>query len=164
MNQEFENTKFDRQDLAGRLEAEETLRRVAQLAPPEELEGRVHARVRHRMAEEREDAARPGLWAFWALWTPVRRLQFAGAAVLAIAVGGLTWGGYHLHGAAHPASVPTVAAPAPGGFGSAGALRVPPTLTPIEVPPAPKKKPGAASGKRAVKPSAGKTANPASQP
>jgi hypothetical protein len=159
MNQEFEDG--DLRNGSNAENAEETLRLVARLAPPEDLTARVHRRVRVHLAEESAAASRRG---FWSLWSPVRRLQFAGAAVLAIAVGGGSWSVYQMRNAAHPALVPApLSAPTGNGFGTAGKVSVPPTLTPIQVPPPPKKKAGAASNKRAAKPSAGKTVNPASQ-
>jgi len=143
-------------------EAEETLRLVAELPPPAELTDRVHQRLAQGLAEA--GAARRG---FWSLWMPAQRLQFAAAAVLAVAVAGSMWGVYHGKNGARvvvaPAPVANPAAnpsPAGGGFGSAGAERVPPTLTPIKAPPAPKKKPGAghAAVKHAAKPQDASTA------
>jgi hypothetical protein len=141
--------------------AEETLRLVAELRPPAELAERVH----RRLADER-NAARRG---FWSLWMPAQRLQFAAAAALVIAVAGSTWSVYHgrpqMGGGsqAAPATVPTQPARAlpgiSGGFGSAGVARVPPTLHPIKVPPAPKKKPN--PGHMLAKPS---LRTPAAQP
>lgn len=122
-------------------EAEETLRLVSRLAPPAELTDRVHRRLAH----EREMPARRS---FWSLWLPAQRVQFAAAAALVIAVAGSTWSVYHAHprtegGASVGPSAPRALPANPGGFGSAGAERVPPTLHPVKVPPAPKKKPGA---------------------
>jgi hypothetical protein len=125
-------------------QAEETLRLVSRLSPPADLTGRVH----RRLANERETPARRG---FWSLWLPAQRVQFAAAAALVIAVAGSTWSVYHGHprtgGAPVTPSAPRVLPGNSGGFGSAGAERVPPTLHPIRVPsgvpPAPKKKPGA---------------------
>jgi hypothetical protein len=124
--------------------AEETLRLVAELRPPEELAERVH----RRLADERNARAQRG---FWSLWMPAQRLQFAAAAALVIAVAGSTWSVYHAHpqtgGGSQAAPTPAPTQPAralpgvSGGFGSAGAERVPLTLHPIKVPPAPKKKP-----------------------
>jgi hypothetical protein len=128
--------------------AEETLRLVAQLRPPAELAERVH----RRLADEGNAPARRG---FWSLWMPGQRLQFALAAALVIAVAGSTWSVYYVHpqggsGSNAGSGAGSRAVPLPparalpdnsGGFGSAGAERVPPTLNPIKVQPAPKKKP-----------------------
>lgn len=139
-----------------RTEAEETLRLVAQLEAPAELTERVH----RRLAEARVVPERHG---FWSLWQPAQRLQFAAAAVLAVAVAGSMWGVYHNRTAtkamtpvASPATNPAATS---GGFSNADAKRVPPTLNPIKVPPAPKKKPGAGHGavKHGAKPPAGQT-------
>lgn len=131
-------------------EAEETLRMVATLPPPAELTDRVH----QRLAVEKATARRRG---FWSLWMPAQRFQFAAAAILVVAVAGSTWSVYHTNrGSKIVAPVPRVADPSGigGGFGTAGAERVPPTLNPIKVPPAPKKKPGAGRVKPGAKPSA----------
>ena len=155
-SESFENT--------GR-EAEETLRLVAQLPPPEDLSDRVHRRLdaeRMVQAEERRTV--------WSLWMPSRKLQFAGAALLAAAVAASTWSVHHgrmPNGDASQGhsrdgqpqagaqSVPVVPrAPQTGGFTPAGAVAAPRTLAPIKVAPAPKKKPG----KAAAKPAPGKLA------
>ena len=126
-------------------EAERTLRLVAELPPPEDLTDRVHQRlaVERESIAEREGAARRGFWSFW---QPARRLQFAGAALLAIAVAGSTWSVYHSRNGAQavtPVAPKPVAPQGTSGFTPAGAERKPSTLKPIKVPPAPKKKPGA---------------------
>ena len=144
MNQNFPNS--DRPDAVG-LDAtsegaEETLRLVARLSPPEELTERVHRRIAQGTPERR---------GFWSLWQPAQRLQFAGAAVLAIAVAGSLWSVSHRHlqpGTAKQVAAPQVATPRTGDFVPAGAERVPPTLKPIQVPPAPKKKPSAGHARR----------------
>jgi hypothetical protein len=127
-----------------RLEAEETLRRLASLPEPEALTGRVHARLAEA---SRPAAAAPVRRGFWSHWQPAQRFQFAGAAALALAVAGSTWTLHRQHAQAgagiqpaHPAAV----APATGGFGAAGTARVPPTLNPIKVAPPPHRKPTAA--------------------
>jgi hypothetical protein len=128
-------------------EAEETLRLVATMPPPAELTDRVH----QRLAMEKDSAPRRS---FWSLWMPAQRFQFAAAAVLVVAVAGSTWSVYHTNrGSKIVAPVPH-AVDSGGGFGTAGAERVPPTLNPIKVPPAPKKKPGAGRVKPGAKPSA----------
>ncbi len=121
--------------------AEETLRLVAQLPPPAELAERVH----RRLTFEGDAPVRRG---FWSLWVPAQRVQFAAAAALVIAVAGPMWSVYHAHPQIGGSSTQAAPVPAPralpgnsGGFGSAGAVRVPPTLHPIQVPTAPKKKP-----------------------
>jgi hypothetical protein len=133
-------------------EAVETLRLLAALPPPAELTERVH----RRLAEAQAVPERRG---FWSLWMPVQRFQFAAAAVLAVVVAGSMWSVYHGHPqtgsggrTASPAGSGTQAGSpdAGGGFDGAKAARVPPTLNPIKVPPAPKKKPGAG---HAAKPS-----------
>ncbi len=135
-------------------EADETLRLLAELPPPAELTGRVH----RRLAIEQDARGMPVRRGFWSLWMPAQRLQFAGAAVLVLAVAGSTWSVYHSRtqtgtGAPNASPVtPVTHGSSPdslGGFGSAKAERVPPTLNPIKVP-AGKKKPGAG---HAVKPS-----------
>jgi hypothetical protein len=144
-------------------EADETLRLLAALPPPFELTDRVH----QRLSVERLTPVRRG---FWSLWMPAQRIQFAAAAVLVVAVAGSTWSIYHSHphtGAQTgngATAVPPVAratqGSAAGGFGTAGAVRVPPTLNPIQVPSVPKKKPGA--GHRSNKPSPKRLAAPSS--
>jgi hypothetical protein len=139
-------------------EADETLRLLAELPPPAELTERVH----RRLAIERNAQGMPERRGFWSLWMPAQRFQFAAAAVLVVAVAGSTWSVYHSHprtgaqGGAQSAApaIPATHGSSPdsaGGFSSANAERVPPTLHPIKVPPAPKKKPGA--GHAASKPS-----------
>ena len=136
-----------------RLEAEETLRQLAALPAPEDLTDRVHARLHAAQAV-------PSRRGFWAYWLPAQRFQFAGAAALMIAVAGSTWAVYHRHPQASTATqtAQPIVAPAPpsGGFGTAASERVPPTLKPIKVPPAPHRKPGAghAAVKLAPKPAA----------
>ena len=130
-----------------RLEAEDTLRQLAALPPPEDLTDRVHARLH---AAQTAPTGR----GFWAYWLPAQRFQFAAAAVLMLAVAGSTWVVYHRHPQADAAkqTVQPVVAPAPAssGFTPSAGERVPPTLKPIKVPPAPHRKPGA--GHVAVKP------------
>ena len=141
LNPEFESSR----------RAEETLRMVAQLRPPAELTDRVHQRLEsERLQMERETPVRRGIWS---LWMPARRLQFASAAALAVAVAASTWTVYHLHPQAGGAQVAPSATHAvtphetspreSGSFGIAGTEHLPPTLKPIKVPPAPKKKPSA---------------------
>jgi hypothetical protein len=148
-------------------EAEHTLRLVAALPPPVELTDRVHRRLSHGRAS----LPRRG---FWALWMPAQRLQFAGAALLALVFAGSAWSVFHAKsgapgrvpaaqktaGPVGPASPVSPATPAAGGFSTAGTERRPSTLTPIKAPPAPKKKPSAshAAAKRAPKPDAAQSA------
>lgn len=137
-------------------ETEETLRQVAKMPAPEGLEERVQRRLDTEMlrGEERRRSV-------WSLWMPGRKLQFAGAAVLAAAVAGSAWSVYHGPRTGGNAAVKQ-AAPAPAksaaesGFTPAGAVAVPHTLAPIHVAPAPKRKPGAAM----TKPSPKKMAHP----
>jgi hypothetical protein len=140
-----------------RIEAEETLRLLAELPSPENLADRVHASVRTQMALDRVAPARRG---FWALWSPGRRLQFAGVGVLAVAVAGSMWTINRSHQAGVSQQTPQVAAPlqpvSDSGFSGAKAARVPNTLNPIKVPAVPKKKP---SPKGVVKPASRSTQN-----
>jgi len=136
MTQNFRNSEYENTS-----QAEETLRLLAELPPPADLKDRVH----YRLAAER---TKPMHRSVWSLWMPAQRLQYAAAAVLVVAVAGSTWGVYHTRPQAGQKAGPsTQIAPAvphdAGGFGTAGAERVPPTLSPIKVPPAPKKKPSA---------------------
>ena len=156
MTQNFQNSDYESKS-PGKSSAEETLRLLAELPPPADLTDRVH----HRLAREQAKPIRRG---FWALWLPSQRLQFAAAAVLVVAVAGSTWTVYHSHPQAGPkAGANTQVTPAlhpdasSGGFGTAGAELVPPTLNPIKVPPAPKKKPSAS---KTGKPSPKKLATP----
>ena len=141
-------------------EADETLRLLAGLPEPAGLKDRVH----RRLALAQNAQAMPERRSFWSLWMPARRLQFAGAAVLALAVAGSMWSVYRSHpqsaggqaAGAHatPAANPAGQGSSPAGgdgFHSAGAERVPPTLHPIKVPPVPKKKPAAAHAKPSPK-------------
>ena len=134
-----------------RLEAEETLRQLAALPAPEELTDRVHARLHAAQAS-------PARRGFWAYWLPAQRFQFAAAAALMLAVGGSTWAVYHRHPPADAAkqTVQPAQAPTSGSFTPAAGERVPPTLKPIKVPPAPHRKPGAGHvvAKPAPKPAA----------
>jgi len=147
MTENLYEAKYESSDEAG-----ETLRLLAALPPPAELTERVH----RRLAEAQAVPERRG---FWSLWMPAQRFQFAAAAVLAVAVAGSMWNVYHGHPQTRPGartaspvgSGTQAGAPdAGGGFDGAKAARVPPTLNPIKVPPAPKKKPGAG---HAAKPS-----------
>lgn len=128
-----------------RIEAEETLRQLAALPAPEDLTDRVHARLHAAQTA-------PSRRGFWAYWLPAQRFQFAGAAALMLAVAGSTWAVYHRNPQADAAKQTVQPAPAPagGGFAPAAGERVPPTLKPIKVPPAPHRKPVA--GHAAVKP------------
>jgi hypothetical protein len=155
----------DKMEWARERGAEETLRRVAQLPPPAGLEERVH----ERLTAERSHAWHAEERGVWRLWKPARRLQFAAAAVLAVAVAGSSWGVYHWRGSTKmPSGAQTVQPPPPapqtGGFGTADVKRVPPTLAPIKVPPAPRKKPSAGVAKIAPKKPAGQTADTAQKP
>jgi hypothetical protein len=138
-------------------QAEETLRLVATLPPPIGLEDRVH----HRLETTQFDLLEQSPRSFWSLWMPVRRLQFAGAAALVLALAASSWSVYHTkNGAVVIQPAPQTASPTTptGNFGSAGAERHPSTLTPIKVPPAPKKKPTTTHS--GTKPSPKKLANP----
>jgi hypothetical protein len=156
MTQDAYNSEYENKS-----QAEETLRLLAELPPPANLTDRVH----RRLAMEK---ARPERRSFWSLWMPAQRLQYAAAALLVVAVAGSTWSLYHGHPQAemkpgsHMQTAPVLpSAASAGSFGSAGAERVPPTLNPIKVPPAPKKKPSAS---KVAKPSPKKLATqPAAQ-
>ena len=149
MSAEFHNSKQQ-----GEVDGLETLRALAKLPAPEDLPDRVHARLRQQ-ASAGQAGARRGFWAgTWGLWRPMQRLQFAGAAALALAVAGSTWGVYHARPGQNTAG--QVPGPAPvqapaSGLSGAKAVRVPPTLKPILVSPVAHRKPGA--GKAAAKPS-----------
>ncbi len=127
---------------------ESTLRLLAQLPPPHGLADRVHRRL--------QEAPKPA--GFWSQWMPVRRIQFAGAAVVVLALGLSSWSIYETrqHANLTPAAAqsPASQTPAPqpaSGLSTAGAERRPASIKPIKVPPAPKKKPSAAKS-RAAKP------------
>lgn len=151
MTEKFEGSLHDLS-----LEAEETLRLVAQLPPPPDLTDRVHARIQLRLAELPERGS------FWSLWIPARRLQFAGGAVLAVAVGVSAWTLSHAH-RGNLGATPVVNGTGSGAFGNADAKRVPPSLKPILVPDrasaAPKKKPTPSRLKPAPKPAASETSD-----
>ena len=122
---------------------DDTLRLVSNLPVPTGLTDRVHRRI---AAVQREPERRP----FWSLWQPVRRLQFAGAALIAIAVAGSTWGVYRSGHVAGGSAITPVIGPTTR-FGTGAAQGRPTTLVPIKVPakvqPAAKKKPSAGRAK-----------------
>ena len=145
-------------------EGEETLRLVAQLPPPADLTERVH----HRLDHARLTSPRRG---FWSLWMPAQRLQYAGAALLVLAIAGSAWtvrhagsGGASGSSNGQPAVQPIARPLAPSasqgaGFGTASSEARPSNLNPIKVPPAPKKKPSASRPlKRTAKPSVAQSA------
>jgi len=174
MNPKFENP--DQVVVEARLEAEGTLRLLAKAPEPEGLKDRVHRRLRDAVANSEVVAEPRG---FWAMWRPVQRLQFAGAAILVAVIAISMWSVYHggvgrqpglktgerVVGSGGAQSGAPAAVPSQGNFGTAGAERVPPTLAPIKVPPAPKKKPSASKTVRhGQKPAAGQVlATPPSQ-
>lgn len=135
-------------------EGEETLRLVAQLPPPADLTERVH----HRLEAQRrlENGLSATTRGFWSLWMPVQRLQYAGAALLVLAIAGSAWTVRHAGNGvasgssngqpavqpAQPMAQPLVPS-ASQGFGTASSEARPSNLNPIKVPPAPKKKPSA---------------------
>lgn len=145
---------------------EETLRLVAQLPPPADLTERVHYRLE---AQRRLETGLPVATqrGFWSLWMPAQRLQYAGAALLVLAIAGSAWTVRHAgSGGASGASTgqppvqpiarPLVPSASQGaGFGPASSEARPSNLNPIKVPPAPKKKPSASRPltKRTPKPS-----------
>jgi hypothetical protein len=129
-------------------EAIQTLRLVATLPPPEGLADRVHQRLTDAQTVDRRKPSRSNaLLSIWRLWMPMQRLQFAGAALLVVAIGASSWTVYQ--GKVQPrqgsqSGAQPAAAPSPAGFGTAKTERRPATLTPIKVPPpATKKKPSA---------------------
>ena len=133
------------------LPAEETLRLVAQLPPPEGVADRVHRRLRDEVELPR---------GFWRLWLPAHRVQFAGAALLVAAIAASTVMVRHPKSNASNAPVLAPVTQQGTGMRTAGAERHPASLTPIPVPApqsnSPKKKPGAGHTlKHAAKPSAG---------
>ena len=134
-------------------EAEETLRLVAQLPPPGDLAERVHQRLKGAQ----NLSPRRG---FWSLWLPAHRLQYAGAALLVLAIAGSAWTVRHTGGggaAKGQGPVQPAAQAVPQGFGTAGSEARPSSLKPIKVPPAPKKKPSASKVLKKRAPQAGAT-------
>jgi hypothetical protein len=123
-----------RRDAANDPEA--TLRLLASLAPPDGLSDRVHRRLAKAQAA-------PGHSSIWGLWMPVRRLQFAGAALLIGAIAVSSWTVLDNRHHKGPVIQTLTPAPGPSGFTPSTAERHPSSLTPIKVPPAPKKKPSA---------------------
>jgi hypothetical protein len=147
-NQEDRDLRRDGNESNESLESIDTLRLLAELPPPDGLNDRVHRRLDARMDEEL--APRRG---FWSLWMPVRRLQYAGVAVLVVALAGATWSVRHSRDGAPGAQPLAPSAAQPGhAFGSAGAEAHPASLKPILVPPAqgPKKKPSASRAAKRV--------------
>jgi hypothetical protein len=139
MNKNSSENSFCHPNLA---KAEETLRQVAKLPPPDGLTERVHHRLR-------AEAAKPHRTGFWAAWQISPRLQFAGAAVVMVA---LASGGWAIYQSNHASSlVPGIHNAPAGSFGGNGAVRVPPTVAPLHVPTPPRKKPSAAGAHDASK-------------
>ena len=143
-------------------EGEETLRLVAQLPPPADLTERVH----HRLENARLTSPRRG---FWSLWMPAQRLQYAGAALLVLAIAGSAWTVRHAgsggvsngQSPVQPIAQPMAPSVSQGsGFGPASSEARPSNLNPIKVPPASKKKPSASRPltKRAPKPAVAQSA------
>lgn len=135
-------------------EAEETLRLIARQSAPEGLTERVHRRLQQDLAQQHPARSNePRRAAFWRLWLPAHRLQFAGAGVLAGVIAVSMLSVRHTDRKAPQAAVPV---PVQGGaFGTSAAQGRPATLTPIPVPAASakKKKPSAGHGlKHAAKP------------
>jgi hypothetical protein len=142
-------------------EVEETLRLVAQLPPPADLIERVHYRLKDAQSV-------PESRGFWSLWMPVQRLQYAGAALLVLAIAVSAWTVRHvgsggpvkgpapLQSSGQPVAQPIQSAPQRSGFVPAGSETRPSNLKPIKVPPAPKKKPSASKPltRRTPKPAA----------
>jgi hypothetical protein len=152
-------------------EAEETLRLLAQLPPPADLTERVHYRLRDaQTASERRG--------FWSLWMPAQRLQYAGAALLVLAIavsawtvrhvgsGGTAKGPAPLQSTGQPVAQPIQPAPQRSDFVPASSETRPSNLTPIKVPPAPKKKPSASKPltRRTPKPVAAQSAESDAKP
>jgi hypothetical protein len=83
-------------------------------------------------------------------------MRYAAAGIVLAAAAVSSWSVYHASHAASPVAhqaQPVVAPPhqpAAGGFDSAHEMHVPPTLAPIHVPPAPKKKIKAHAAKSAT--------------
>jgi len=147
---------------------EETLRLVAQLPPPADLIERVHHRLEvQRRVETAGSAATRRR--FWSLWMPAQRLQYAGAALLVLAIAGSAWTVRHAGSGGvsngqtpvRPMAQPLAPSAGQGaGFGPASSEARPSNLNPIKVPPAPKKKPSASRPltKRAPKPTVAQSA------
>jgi len=134
--------------------ANETLRLIASVSPPQGLEERIHLRL--RSARNAPKSSR-----FWPGWnTGMSSPMRAGFAVAALVLAALVGGGWEFHriNAAKtaisasdarqapavsltpvqaPAQVPP---PSKSGFSTANSMRVPPTLNRLHVPPAPKKR------------------------
>jgi len=128
MRQAFEN------DARSIVEAEETLRQMARLPAPDRLTERVHGRLNQELDRERmTQAVEPERRGFWHLWLPARRIQFAGAALLAAVVVVSTLSVRHKDGKMPQAVVPVPAQS--GAFGTGAAQGHPATLKPIPVPP-----------------------------
>lgn len=154
MNSNWDSGQHEGWEARESFAADETLRLVAKMRAPEGLEDRVQRRLDAEMlrGEERRHSV-------WSLWMPGRKLQFAGAGLLAVAVAISSWSVYHGQRTAANAgnAAAKQAAPAPAksaagsGFTPAGAVAVPHTLAPIHVAPAPKRKPGTASTKPSPK-------------
>jgi hypothetical protein len=157
MTQHYESDPHPHQ--TGQANPEETLRLLANAPVPEQLAERVH----RRLADERaRQSSAAGSFGIWSLLSPARRLQYAGAAALVVAVAGSTWAVYHVPAnpvASHtPVTVqPVGQAPSGSGFQTSGAERHPgsptPILVPNHTPPHPKRKTGLALKSKA-KPSA----------
>ena len=142
-------------------EAEETLRLLAQLPPPADLTEHIHYRLKDAQSATESRG-------FWSLWMPVQRLQYAGAALLVLAIAVSAWTVRHvgsggsakgqapLQSTGQPVAQPIQPAPQRSGFVPAGSETRPSNLKPIKVPPAPKKKPSASKPltRRTPKPAA----------
>ena len=152
---------------------EETLRLVALLPPPADLTERVHYRLEAQRRLETAGSAvtRRGFWSLW--MPPAQRLQYAGAALLVLAIAGSAWtvrhagsggasNGQPVQPNVQPMAQPLVPSASQGaGFGPASSEARPSNLNPIKVPPAPKKKPSASRPlvKRTPKPSVAQSAD-----
>lgn len=147
---EFENqfeAKFENRARSV-AEAEATLRLLAKQPAPEGLTARMHQRLRRERLMLAQAPERKG---FWRLWLPAHRVQFAGAAVVAVGIAVSMLSVRHQdHSTPHtPLPVQSGAFGAAQGassaFGTSAAQGHPKTLTPIPVPAqGKKKKPSAA--------------------
>jgi hypothetical protein len=139
--------------IAALREADQTLRMMAKLPPPEGLADRVHVRLRSQQAGLESNRKRS-----WFALLAGPRWQFATMALVFAALAGGGWNVYRLNHSQVLVAPPHQAAP--GGFDSSHEMHVPPTLAPIHVPPAPKKKPAAGrNGSHSTHPPAASSAD-----
>lgn len=164
-------------------QAEQTLRLLARVTPPASLEERIHARLLAQQSIELSGTStKTGRGSSW--FSGLHRSFLTGnlpgygvaaAALLCVVAGAAYYGAHprgHFAAPLHPGATPTVtgqsgsASSSPllappqivprGSFGSAGSMRVPPTLKPLYVAEAP-------HGKRTTKPTHKTKSEPAAK-